>query len=66
VLAALLRFCVMSDSILEDQGLINIALFHEALRKAARDEDPALALPIMRTVDFELWLRASRVNGLVA
>jgi asparagine synthase (glutamine-hydrolysing) len=57
---------VMSDSILEDQGLINIALFHEALRKAARDEDPALALPIMRTVDFELWLRASRVNGLVA
>ena len=56
---------VMSNSVLEDQGLINIGPFYEALRNAAKDEDPALAFPIMRAVDFELWLRASRENGLV-
>jgi hypothetical protein len=55
---------ILSESRLESDGFVHKAVLSAKLREALCGSDGRWAIPILRTVDFDLWHRG--VKGVIA
>ena len=56
---------LINNSLLHRRGWIDANRFCQALARTTATRDPAWSLPLLRTVQAELWLASSLENGLL-